>query len=88
MQPAKAGSRYYAKNLANSLRAVAAGGAETFYRGELAERIVNFLTKEGGSCPAQSRLNVQIPSACTRVTSAPWSQPKTTIPDPVRAVEA
>ena len=47
-KPAQAGTRFYAKNLANSLRAVAEGGAETFYRGALAERIVDFLTKEGG----------------------------------------
>ena len=32
-QPPKAGSRWSAPNLANSLRAVAEGGAETFYRG-------------------------------------------------------
>jgi gamma-glutamyltranspeptidase / glutathione hydrolase len=47
-KPAQAGTRYYAKNLANSLRAVAEGGTETFYRGALAERIVNYLTQEGG----------------------------------------
>src|SRR5581483_178660 len=37
-----------APNLAASLRAVAEGGAETFYRGALAERIVSFLKAEGG----------------------------------------
>ena len=47
-QPPKPGTRWAAPNLANSLRAVAEGGAETFYRGALAERIVDFLTKEGG----------------------------------------
>ena len=47
-KPPKAGTRWSAPNLANSLRAVAEGGAETFYRGALAERIVDFLTREGG----------------------------------------
>jgi gamma-glutamyltranspeptidase / glutathione hydrolase len=47
-QPPMAGSRWSAPNLANSLRAVAEGGAETFYRGALAEQIVDFLTREGG----------------------------------------
>ena len=44
----KAGTRWAAPNLAKSLRAVAEGGAETFYRGALAERMVAFLEKEGG----------------------------------------
>jgi len=43
-----AGERWAAPNLANSLRAVAEGGAETFYRGALAERMVAFLAAEGG----------------------------------------
>ena len=47
-KPPKAGTRWSAPNLANSLRAVAEGGAETFYRGALAERIIDFLTREGG----------------------------------------
>jgi gamma-glutamyltranspeptidase/glutathione hydrolase len=47
-QPPKAGTRWSAPNLANSLRAVAEGGAETFYRGALAERILDFLIREGG----------------------------------------
>jgi gamma-glutamyltranspeptidase/glutathione hydrolase len=47
-QPPRPATRWSAPNLANSLRAVADGGAETFYRGELAERIVRFLEAEGG----------------------------------------
>ena len=47
-QPPKPGTRWSAPNLAKSLRAVAEGGAETFYRGALAERILDFLTREGG----------------------------------------
>src|SRR5215212_2809841 len=47
-QTPKAGTRWAAPNLARSLRTVAEGGAETFYRGALAERIVDFLVKEGG----------------------------------------
>lgn len=42
-----AGERWSAPNLAKSLRAVAKGGAETFYRGELAEQMLAFLKKEG-----------------------------------------
>jgi gamma-glutamyltranspeptidase/glutathione hydrolase len=52
-QPPKAGTRWSAPNLANSLRAVAEGGAETFYRGALAERILDFLTREGGPFVAE-----------------------------------
>jgi len=47
-KPPAPGTRWAAPNLANSLRAVAEGGAETFYRGALAERILDFLTREGG----------------------------------------
>ena len=47
-KPPQAGTRWAAPNLANSLRAVAEGGAETFYRGALAERMVAFLEREGG----------------------------------------
>lgn len=35
-------------DLARTLRAVAAGGADLFYRGELADRIVRFLAESGG----------------------------------------
>jgi gamma-glutamyltranspeptidase/glutathione hydrolase len=44
----RAGTRWAAPDLAQSLRAVAEGGAETFYRGALAERMVSFLEREGG----------------------------------------
>jgi gamma-glutamyltranspeptidase/glutathione hydrolase len=47
-QPPKPGTRWAAPNLAKSMRLVAEGGAETFYRGELAERIVRYLEAEGG----------------------------------------
>ena len=46
--PPKAGTRWAAPNLASSLRAVAEGGAETFYRGALAARILAYLDSEGG----------------------------------------
>lgn len=46
-QPPAPGDRWRAPDLARSLRAVAAGGAETFYRGELAERLLAFLRHEG-----------------------------------------
>ncbi|MFN8523184.1 MAG: gamma-glutamyltransferase [Chloroflexota bacterium] len=41
------GSRWRAPNLARSLGIVAAGGADAFYRGEIAQRIVGFLNAEG-----------------------------------------
>ncbi len=43
----QAGERWAAPNLAKSLRLVADGGADVFYRGELAEQIVRFLRDEG-----------------------------------------
>ena len=42
-----AGVSWTAPNLAKSLRAVASGGAEVFYQGELAERLLRFLSAEG-----------------------------------------
>lgn len=47
-RPPAAGERWASPNLARSLRAVAEGGAETFYRGALAEQILAFLEREGG----------------------------------------
>lgn len=44
--PPAAGTKWAAPNLAGSLRAVAEGGAETFYRGALAEKIMAFLDSE------------------------------------------
>lgn len=46
-RPPAPGERWAAPDLARSLRAVAAGGAESFYRGELAERLLGFLRREG-----------------------------------------
>ena len=42
-----AGERWSAPNLAKSLRIVAKGGADAFYRGEIAEKLLAFLKKEG-----------------------------------------
>ena len=42
-----AGERWTAPNLAKSLRIVAKGGADAYYRGEIAEKLVAFLKKEG-----------------------------------------
>ncbi|MCH9675305.1 MAG: gamma-glutamyltransferase [Gammaproteobacteria bacterium] len=41
------GDRWMAPDLARSLRAVAEGGAEVLYRGELAQRLLAFLRSEG-----------------------------------------
>ncbi len=46
-RPPAAGERWAAPNLGKSLRVVAQGGTEAFYRGELAERLVTFLRSEG-----------------------------------------
>jgi gamma-glutamyltranspeptidase / glutathione hydrolase len=42
------GERWAAPMLARSLRAVAKGGAEAFYRGEIAEKIVTYCKTQGG----------------------------------------
>ncbi len=46
-RPPAPGERWVAPNLAKSLRLVATGGAETFYRGELAAQLLSFLSREG-----------------------------------------
>jgi gamma-glutamyltranspeptidase/glutathione hydrolase len=46
-RPPAPGDRWRAPDLARSLRAVAAGGAETFYRGALAERLLACLREAG-----------------------------------------
>jgi gamma-glutamyltranspeptidase/glutathione hydrolase len=46
-RPPEPGERWAAPGLAASLRAVAEGGAAAFYRGELAERVLAFLAREG-----------------------------------------
>ncbi len=43
-----AGERWAAPNLARSLRIVAKGGADAFYRGEIAEKLIAFFKREGG----------------------------------------
>ena len=47
-----AGERWSAPNLARSLRIVAQGGADAFYRGELTERLLAFLKAEGATFTA------------------------------------
>ncbi|MCA8929914.1 MAG: gamma-glutamyltransferase [Alphaproteobacteria bacterium] len=47
-----AGDRWRAADLARSLRAVAEGGAESFYRGAIAERLLAFLRGEGATFEA------------------------------------
>ena len=42
-----AGERWSAPNLAKTLRIVAQGGADAFYRGEIAEKLLAFLKQEG-----------------------------------------
>ncbi len=44
-----AGERWSAPSLARTLRAVAEGGADAFYRGEIAEKLLAFLGQEGAT---------------------------------------
>jgi gamma-glutamyltranspeptidase/glutathione hydrolase len=46
-RPPAPGERWSAPDLARSLRAVADDGAETFYRGKLADRLLDFLQRAG-----------------------------------------
>jgi gamma-glutamyltranspeptidase/glutathione hydrolase len=46
--PYASGERIALPDLAATLRAIAAGGADAFYRGPIAEAIVDFLRKNGG----------------------------------------
>ncbi len=46
-RPPAPGERWAAPNLARSLRAIADGGADSFYRGDLAAQLLEFLTSEG-----------------------------------------
>lgn len=46
-RPPAAGERWSAPNLAGSLRVIAKSGAEAFYRGEIAGRLLAFLKAEG-----------------------------------------
>lgn len=52
-RPPVAGERWAAPDLAKSLRVVAQGGADAFYRGELAERLLAFLRREGALFAAE-----------------------------------
>lgn len=47
-RPPRAGETLTMKDLANSLRMVAAGGREVFYRGELARRLAAYSKQHGG----------------------------------------
>src|SRR5262245_35743784 len=44
----KAGAIFYQKNLARTLRTLAKGGRDAFYRGEIARAIVDYCQKNGG----------------------------------------
>jgi gamma-glutamyltranspeptidase/glutathione hydrolase len=46
--PLKTGDRLVQADLAKSLEAIAAGGADVFYRGAIAKKIVDYLKKEKG----------------------------------------
>ncbi len=48
-QPPSAGQRLRQVDLANTIEAIAAGGAEVFYRGAIANRITSYLQSVGGA---------------------------------------
>jgi len=52
--PYEAGDLLVQKDLARTLRAVAAGGAEVFYRGEIARRIAEDMAAHGGAVTLES----------------------------------
>lgn len=77
------GERWCAPHLARSLELVARGGADTFYRGELAQRMLAFLRAEGATFSAddfaQQQAVLYAPIAteyreCTVYETAPPSQ--------------
>jgi gamma-glutamyltranspeptidase/glutathione hydrolase len=47
------GQRWSAPNLAKTLRVLARGGAESFYRGEIAEKLLAFLEEQGQTFTAE-----------------------------------
>jgi gamma-glutamyltranspeptidase/glutathione hydrolase len=64
-----AGERWSAPNLAATLRLVAKGGADVFYRGEIAEKLLAFLKEEGQTFTADDFAQQQA------VTYTPISTP-------------
>lgn len=82
-RPPRAGETLVMKDLAESLRAVASGGRESFYRGELARRLAAYCREHGGLLTerefAEHRAEVYEPIATTYrettvYTTAPPSQ--------------
>ena len=78
-----AGERWAAPNLAKTLRIVAKGGADAFYRGEIAEQLLAFLKQEGQTFSAddfaQQQAVIYTPISTqyrgtTVYTTAPQSQ--------------
>ena len=55
----KAGDRWIQADLANTLRTIAAGGADAFYRGELAEKIVEDMQANGGVLSMEDLANYE-----------------------------
>jgi gamma-glutamyltranspeptidase/glutathione hydrolase len=68
-RPPVTGERWAAPNLARTLRAIANHGAETFYSGEIADKIVSFLSREGALFTvddfARQKTDVYTPIATT-----------------------
>lgn len=44
----KAGDKYYCTELANSLEAIAEGGSDVFYKGEVGQKLIADIQGEGG----------------------------------------
>lgn len=63
-----AGERWCAPDLAASLEAIAKGGAEVFYRGEIAQRLLAFLRQEGQTFSADDFAQ-QAPESYTPIAS-------------------
>lgn len=67
-QAPKVGEIFKNEDLAHSLELVASGGRDTFYKGEIAQRIVDFSKREGGAMTAEDLVDY----------SAEWVEPIST----------
>ena len=67
-QAPKVGQIFRNEDLAHSLQLVASGGRDTFYKGELAQKIVDFEKREGGTMTAEDLADY----------SAEWVEPLST----------
>ena len=56
----RAGDRIVFKDLANTLRKIAEGGRDVFYKGEIADNIVEYVQKNGGVLSKEDFINYEV----------------------------